>query len=277
MLDTLDELTPEESLWVDNQLKLLKLELEHDVQLEPFDEATSPERIGQLLDSVLLLEEMQETSNPISLYEQIGSPPFVAECELSDDELKRELAELLQWMQAKGITLNVLAPNDYDDRTIYRFITNEIFTYELIDFGAGWTTTFTYEEFYPNHQYDINKQSNRLIQALVKGNLDCLRDCLADQFLDQIESDAYAVAVKPVVVDQVDEFGDRWWPRSLRGGSVVNIRLDQNAQTAEAVLRLQFGVDGDPAYIVKEGTVYLSRWDFWWFIERVSIDGWVLE
>ncbi|MEZ0542008.1 hypothetical protein [Fibrella arboris] len=56
----LDELTPDESLRADNQIKLLKLELEHDVRFNEFDEATPPADVGEFLDSLFAFEAMHK-------------------------------------------------------------------------------------------------------------------------------------------------------------------------------------------------------------------------
>lgn len=270
-------LTPDELLRADNQLKLLKLELYHDVQIELFDEETPPKSVGEFLDSLFALEEMQHNPRQTTLYDLIGRPPFQPETNLSNSEVMLALEALLRQMGKNGITLEVLAPHDYEPRTIYKFLTKELLSYEVSHKGWGSTANFIYEEFHPNYRYDIVKQSNAFLNGLTQVVFDQLNRCLADQFLNRQTFPYYAVSVQAGVMAHLNELVESWLPRTLREGSVQSVRIADDTETAQATLLLHLGVDGDPKHIVKEGIIYLSRSDLWWVIERVVIDGWILE
>ena len=61
-------------------------------------------------------------------------------------------------MNLNNICLHV--EGSYDPRTIYQFITEELFDYETDDMQfPGLTQNFTYEEFHPNHQLDIQRRT----------------------------------------------------------------------------------------------------------------------
>ena len=73
------------------------------------------------------------------------------------NNISHELAYINKKMKEKNVVLDVLSK--YDDRTIYTFITEKFFEHKTeSNAGAipGMVTHFTYEEFHPNHTYDIN-------------------------------------------------------------------------------------------------------------------------
>ena len=65
--------------------------------------------------------------------------------------------------------------------------------------------------------------------------------------------------------------------QTLRASSVTNVLISHDTETAQANLMLHLGVEEDPKRILKQGTIYLSRLDLWWMIERVVIDDWILD
>jgi hypothetical protein len=68
-------------------------------------------------------------------------------------------------MGDKGIELDCIC--EYDDAVIYRFLTEELFEQEMIDLRfAGMVQHFTYEEFHPNHDYDLRRYVNEFAQKL---------------------------------------------------------------------------------------------------------------
>jgi hypothetical protein len=276
MKDIFDILTPDELTQVDNQIKMLKLELLHNVQLEPFGNGTSPEVAGNFLDSILALEEMQKDPWEVSLYDLIGQPPFQPEAELTNHEVTQALDALLQRMSENNISLTILAPDDYTDRTIYRFVTDVLFRYEITDLSADCKTNFVYEEFYPNARYDVVKQSKKFFKGLINVDFSRFNNCLGDQFLERQLIPHYAVTVRSEVIEHLHELIENFWPRTVREGLVTNVLIAENSETAQTTVMIHLGVEGDSNYVVTEGTIHLVRYDFWWFIDRVVIGDWIL-
>lgn len=280
MPDPLDQLTPDESLQADNQIKLLKLELDHNVTFEPFDETSPPEEVGGFLDGILALEEMQKNPQQITVYDKVGQPPFQPETDLTDAEVKQALDALLCRMSEHGVALAILAPDDYDDRTIYRFVTNELFAHETTDIGGGWTTNFTYEEFHPNHRYDIIERCDDFMNMLSKGEFDTLSHGMDDHFFDR-QTESWSSNAWPEVTACLNDLVESWWPRTFRKGfvtsiQVADVRVSDGDETAQATLTVHLGVEGDTGYIVKEGTAFLRLFYDYWSIERVTFGDWVL-
>lgn len=270
-------LTPDELMRANTQINLLKRELERNVLVEPSGKEVKPGTTDTILESIAALETLQKESDLYSVYELIEKPPFRPDIELTDFEVKQALAGLQERMVNYGILLKLLAPDDYSDRTIYRFITNELFLYETDYLAEGETIQFVYEEFHLNHRYSIVEQGRKLIKMLIEGNFDQLNRCLGEQFLDRQTIPCYTVSVRPEVTEQLNDLVEGWWPRTLRNGAATNVLIANDTEMAQATLRLHLGAKDDPDYLLKEGTIFLSRYDLWWVIERIKIDEWVLE
>jgi hypothetical protein len=275
MKDPLDELTPDESLRADNQIKLLKLELEHNVTFDEFGENESPQQIGAILDSILALEEMHKNPQQTTVYDIIGRPPVQPEADLTDAEVSDALDMLMQQMSDHGVALGILAPDDYDDRTIYRFLTDELFPHETTVLGGGWTTNFTYEEFHPNYRYDINECCEGFIRRLTDNSLEYLEYYMEKDFFTW-DSDPYKVTLLPKIEGLLRDLIDRWWPYDIRGGSTSAIQVSDDVETAQAALHLTLAVENDPNEKTETGIVWLRQAFGCWSIERLEFGDWKL-
>ncbi|TAE23365.1 MAG: hypothetical protein EAZ91_22125 [Cytophagales bacterium] len=277
MRTPLDLLTPDEWLRADNQFKMLKLELEHKIQIDPFSEDTPPELVSNYLDSMLAIQPTVEPKTLVSVYETIGCPPFRPDTDLTDAEITHALGAMIVCLSKFGIKLDILSPGDYSDRTIYRFVTNELFSYQSPDLTDDEGITFIYEEFHPNHRYDIVRQTQLLVRGLIHGKTKSLCRCLSAHFLTETWTGRRSITLAPATQAAFNELSENWWPHRLRGASIQQIQIDPEAQSALVTLQVQLGVNGDTNSIVKRGTVLLNRWDLWWFVEKIAIDTWRLE
>lgn len=276
MNDPLNEQIPGESLRDNDERAGPKLEWRAGVTLRAYPDLSSSQAVHDFLQYMLTLEEMQEKCRPVPLYDLLGRPPYRPEHELSDDNLKQTLTGLLQLMERRGIILDVLAPQDYDDRTIYRFITKELFLYETINQIDDWTTRFVYEEFHPNHRYSIVQTGNAFIQAICEDQSEALSYVLPERFLYR-QADPYRISLQPDVANRLLELKESWWPRIPLDGFTTDIQIAGDQQTAQATVVILLGTKARNERFEQKGTMYLSRYDLWWFIERIEFDDWELD
>jgi hypothetical protein len=91
----------------------------------------------------------------IKVFDRIKRPThFKPVSEIQDDQINNVWNELHKYLNKYHIDLALCSPN-IGDRELYRFATEELFDYEMNDiFIAGGMTSFTYDEFYPDHRYD---------------------------------------------------------------------------------------------------------------------------
>lgn len=145
-----------DSLRQENQLKRMKLRLEFgaNFNLESENDDLPPEIESQFLDSVAQFERAQRQSNRVNIYDFLGQPDYRKSFEVPDNEITAELRQIIATLNRNQIELDTLC--DVDERVLYEFITEELFKTETDDVRIeGMMHHFIYEEFHPNHKYDI--------------------------------------------------------------------------------------------------------------------------
>lgn len=164
--DDLEDLTPEERLQAENDLLKIKLEMEFGMK----DMGVSPD-MGEgmqndFLNYIYNWEKQFAERKTIKVFDRIGQPNFKKITALSQNEIASELDRLLKNLVDNGISFNAIC--EYDDDIIYKFITEELFEQEMDDIRIdGMMTNFIFEEFHPNHDYDIRKQADDFIENLI--------------------------------------------------------------------------------------------------------------
>lgn len=153
-----------DAIEAENNLLKVKLQLEHGMRMDHTTEL-DPELENQWLKSVYAFEQQFTHAKKTKVYDYIGQPPFRKWNTLSAEELRKELQVIQIVMENKGVELDCIC--EYDDAVIYKFITEELFQQEMDDMRvSGMTCHFIYEEFHPNHDYDLRKQSNEFLEAI---------------------------------------------------------------------------------------------------------------
>ncbi len=156
-MKTFDEnpLNPQEDLKASNELMKLKLELEHKMIISD-TAGLSPEIENQWLNNIYEFEKQYKEGGRAKVYELLGKPPFIKYDILNEDQMQEELLRLQDLMEEKGITLDCCC--EYEAKVIYRFITEELFEHETDNISMeGMAHHFLYEEFHPNHDYDLRR------------------------------------------------------------------------------------------------------------------------
>ena len=173
---------PEENLRMENQFLRMKLKAEYGSDLEMPMGDMPPEIENQFLKNIFSFEKAYEEAEFTTVYKRVGEPAYKKANELSNEEVHKELQRLLFLMQEKGIVLDVLA--EYESRVIYEFITNELFAHDCeANVPAGMMTHFTYEEFHPNHAYDICQRTVEFLSEWREQKLSEQSWEIADQFI----------------------------------------------------------------------------------------------
>ncbi len=158
-------LNPEDELKAENELLKLKLELEHGMKQSETSLLT-PEAENQWLNRMYEFEQQYKDSQRVKVYDAIGRPDFRKLDDLPGEEIPKALEELLSLMGRKGIALDCCC--EYEDAVIYKFITEELFEHEMDDISIeGMVYHFIYEEFHPNHEYDLRRYATEFVESLL--------------------------------------------------------------------------------------------------------------
>ncbi len=153
---------PIENLRIENEIQKLKMQAETGASFSGSNDLP-PEVENEFLQHVQQFEDAWKNVKYVKLYDLIGQPGYKKEDVLTEEEVKYELKRLLDLLEQHNINLDVLG--NYDDRIIYRFITDAFFEHETDDLQIpGMTKNFIYEEFHPNHKMDINDRAIEFIQ-----------------------------------------------------------------------------------------------------------------
>ncbi len=161
-----------EKLRLENEIRKIKLSLETGAQFmeDPEMPGIPPELENEFLNYIEQFETMHADSPRISVYDKIGRPEFKKVADLDDADIETELDDLFDLLLKKGIGVDAIY--EVDDREMYRFITEDLFHYEMYVMPAmeGMMSQFTYEEFYPNDDEDIRQNALNFYEAFLDLN-----------------------------------------------------------------------------------------------------------
>jgi hypothetical protein len=157
----------------ENQIKRLKLRLEYggDFPIESDHDDLSPFVENRFLNNVLAFEKACDQSERVTIYDFIGQPKYRKAESITNEEIKSQLEWIMKLLNKNQIILDTHCV--IDDRELYRFITEELFFIETDDVKMdGWISHFTYEEFHPNHEYDLRNCCSCFFESFLNTDSD---------------------------------------------------------------------------------------------------------
>ncbi|MEO6760227.1 MAG: hypothetical protein ABIO24_12290 [Saprospiraceae bacterium] len=262
------ELTPEEQLRADNEIMALSLELSHDALTYIGDDAP-PELINAWLKNVSAYESQHQNAPPISVYDRIGRPAFVAPELLEAATLAGEIARFDTIFEAHG--LMVIQPDHVDDAQFYRFLVEELFPHELPDLRLpGMVTVIDYADFHPDHFEIISDRVSEFLIDLLQ--LDRPYEGL---WLSENLRDDHLCIDKATALQRIQDFRERYRaikPIAFKPEELLN---------GEQGTHLMFGIcwEGQPVTGGPEeryeglGVIQLGYEDKQWLVQGVQMPG----
>ncbi len=160
-----------DQLRIENEIRKMKLQLQFGAGFHnPDPHSTLPPNIEKIfLDQVEEFERAHAASKPIKLYDYIGNPQFRKASSMNDSEIDRELSRIHEILFENYIACDSIY--EVENRIIYTFITEELFNQEIEDMRIpGLVLHFCYEEFYPNHENDIEDKVIDFFDKLLFAN-----------------------------------------------------------------------------------------------------------
>ena len=197
------ELSPEEELRADNEIKALSLELTYGALTHISDDAP-PEMIKEWLQNVADYEAQHKDVPPISVYDRIGRPVFATPDLLEAATLPGEIERLQEILEANGLV--ALRPDYVDDEQFYRFMVTELFAHEVPDLHLpGMMTVIDYAEFHPNHPDIIGAHASEFLLDLLQ-----LEKPYEGLWLSENLRDYTATITKQAALRTIQQFRDRY-------------------------------------------------------------------
>ncbi len=157
-----------ERLRMENEMKKAKMLLEYGAHFPelPGEKSLDPAIEKEFLDNIEQFEKNYLEAERIKVYDLIKRPAYRPEKEIPDSLISKELERLSTIMNKNGIQLDSLCK--VEERELYRFITEELFLHEMDNMKIpGMMWYFIYEEFHPNHDYDIRRTTAKGIKAFL--------------------------------------------------------------------------------------------------------------
>lgn len=172
---------PERDLKIENEILHLRLQAELGREMIS-DQLIPPELENIFLKNVLDFEHAYANANQVRVYDFIGRPPFRQPTSLNDNELELAIEQLCSTMGARNIAIDFDA--DYDLRTKYDFLVNELFELQIDDVCIpGLITHFAYEHFHPNHKREIEARATEFIKHWFTNDINDHNWELSDKFI----------------------------------------------------------------------------------------------
>jgi hypothetical protein len=156
---------PQEHFRIENEILKIKLKAQYgDAFFMQRDEHLSPEMENSFLKNIIAYDEASANAEFITVYERIGKPDYRSASALSDEEIAIELKRITIIMEEHNIGLDI-CDGPYPDRTIYEFMTEELFAHEIEKEPVfGMDCNFIYEEFHPNDRAEIEKNTHEFLK-----------------------------------------------------------------------------------------------------------------
>ena len=168
-----ENLPEDEKLKAENDFLKMKMMLEngaHFGDMQGGNNSLDPAIENIFLRNVMAFEEkFAGERKVIKLFDKIGRPAqFEPVSKISANDFEIVWKELDDYLQMKNICLTALSPK-VTAQELYRFTVEELFNEEMDDFDIdGFTTNFTYDEFYPDVEYE---NTNAAVDDCIKAIL----------------------------------------------------------------------------------------------------------
>lgn len=241
----------------ENEFKKLKLSIEHGANYFSEGNANVPPEIeGQFLDYIANFENASKNANQITVFEKLGKPEYKPESTLTNDEITIELERIELLMRNHGINLDVLADYTDEERLIYKFITEELFEHEITDMNIpGLQTCFIYEEFHPNHEYDLKRDTEDFLRMFFNKKDDYYKRSNSEEATNHIALNNFRSLFKEFKMTFF-EFQEITFDEQ---NAIVRFNIDFWAKIKETDTKISYSGDGNITFKFEYGYWYLRE------------------
>ena len=270
----------DEHFRIENEILRIKLKAEHGDAFQMHSNGEMPPEIeNQFLKNMIAFEENYAKAEYTTVFEKIGSPTFVKADILNDDEITLALAEITEAMKKNSIALDVCdGPYENQDRLIYKFITEELFSHEIEKesiFGGTWN--FIYEEFHPNNEADIRTRTQDFLDKWFARDFGEYNPELDNEIA---LSDGSMIPEKDAV-KKLNLFFNAFKEFRNDAYNIDNIQVDLQPEGnylgfAEGTLKYDAEIDnGEIIHFEGPFKLYMKRDGNWWSVFYFVIPGYV--
>ena len=266
----LPELSPKEKIKAENDL--LKMKLTAEFGMQGHDSSLDPELENEWLKYIYHFEQDYSEVKRIKIYDFIGKPEYKKLEDLKTEEIEKELDRLFEVMHQNSISLDFLC--DYEEEVIYKFVTEEFFEMETDDFRIkGMFHCFLYEEFYPNHDYDLKCLSEEFFTGFLEREWEI--SFAKYQFSETVFYKGQNIPLEEFA-DILLEFLESCIPLKLISNKIIEHSYSIESKAGEIRGELIYKIkDGMSDEIIHSGYYNIKcRYnDYYWEIYEISFPG----
>lgn len=260
-------------LRLENEIKKIKLALEHGGNLiSSAGEDLPPEIESQWLDYIKKFEEELARRKKVLVYNLVGRPEYKLVDAIPDEDIHEELGKLKDLLLKHFITVDTVAR--VEDRELYRFITEEIFREETNDFHIeGMITCFIYEEYHPNHDYDIRNRCTEFIYHVLDKSREWAPDYLG--LADEVQANNGVILTKKQATRKIIHFRESFSRMVIIDFNVHHLEINGDTAHAECTINCRATIEGSDEVMNFSGDCFFSLLytSKLWVISRIDIPG----
>lgn len=225
---------------IDNELKKKELTEKYGAQFSQ-DSKISPEMESEWLKHIEQYEDQFNKHEKIAVWQFIGKPEFKNVEEIKHYEIEQELDRITSIMNKSNVVLDTLC--EVDDKELYRFITEELFLYEMDNIQVtGMTSCFIYEEFHPNAEYDIRQAFDYLL-SMTMGKMDNIGGDGYDLLYIDTKNyqDANGNKLKEEsVINKINNFLNSFDYFKVHLNEIISINFNEDKTSAELYFEIEY-------------------------------------
>jgi hypothetical protein len=263
-------LNSDDDLQAENNLLKLKLTVEHGMQMDNSG-SLSPELENEWLKHVYAFEQQYKDAKPIKIYDYLGQPEFIKWDTLTQEETAKELQRIRSIMAANNVQVDCTC--GCDDTVIYKFITEELFSHEIDDMRVpGMVCHFTYEEFHPNHDYDLRQQVSDFLNTIFERQWDRDYDEMALALKVTFSGRHHDRAAISAIITAFEDAHDSLEIVRLH---ITEVVINTHITMADVAASLSATGNRQGQRVLYEGrcSFHFVREDGYWYIDAFSVPG----
>lgn len=257
----------DQDLRFENEFLKLKLTAESGAYIS--DNNLPPQLENDFLKYIMEFEEAAREKKVIKFFDKIQRPDF--SLDIDDKQLPSELERLLNHLEKHHIKVTTLC--EVSDRELYRFIVEDLFEEIINDVPhiEGGYTIFTYEDFYPNHQFDIENRLEDFLRVLHKKEVGLYSWVFSSEFT--------SVTGEKLSEEQVMNYLNNFFTQFHFISVPVFEKKELTIEEDKAVQTVYIKIEGRnnegnvPKVFEGDGKISFENTFGWWSVSGIDIQG----
>jgi len=265
---------------LENELLKLKMQAEFGAHFcSPDNLELPPELEHEFLNHIMEFHAGASSRKNITVAEYLGNPVFPESKCLDKIGIQKHLKALQKLLMQHHIQVAFLAK--YPEEIKYEFLSREFMDAELeVPFMDGMNVCFIYEEFHPNHEFDILQRTQEFMHAFFRTSGLPIRPSLFNDFVMSPEGREFDFAGLERLIERFHDVFERIEAPTFH---VTNTSWQKDEELQENVPRMGFSegmvkyqvhlTKGETVEVVGPFKLYLQQKHGYWQIFSFHLHG----